>query len=107
MIRRPPRSTLFPYTTLFRSAERHPHAHGARILRGETSGKKKWEREKQYSPVKQNEIEKVDDKGAARVALGESKAAFERAAGPEIKGNAGRSFALGESKAAFERAAGP
>src|SRR5258705_7042962 len=23
MIRRPPRSTLFPYTTLFRSAERH------------------------------------------------------------------------------------
>src|SRR5689334_24854878 len=25
MIRRPPRSTLFPYTTLFRSAERMPH----------------------------------------------------------------------------------
>src|SRR2546426_6040156 len=25
MIRRPPRSTLFPYTTLFRS---HPHKHG-------------------------------------------------------------------------------
>src|SRR2546422_4198379 len=25
MIRRPPRSTLFPYTTLFRSARRHPH----------------------------------------------------------------------------------
>src|SRR5207244_9121031 len=24
MIRRPPRSTLFPYTTLFRSRERHP-----------------------------------------------------------------------------------
>src|SRR5689334_25035611 len=24
MIRRPPRSTLFPYTTLFRSEERHP-----------------------------------------------------------------------------------
>src|SRR5260221_14266687 len=24
MIRRPPRSTLFPYTTLFRSMERHP-----------------------------------------------------------------------------------
>src|SRR2546425_8495287 len=35
MIRRPPRSTLFPYTTLFRSgvrpaheAERHPALHG-------------------------------------------------------------------------------
>src|SRR3989454_12336413 len=26
MIRRPPRSTLFPYTTLFRSAESMPHA---------------------------------------------------------------------------------
>src|SRR2546421_5885139 len=26
MIRRPPRSTLFPYTTLFRSAERGAHA---------------------------------------------------------------------------------
>src|SRR5437667_8481996 len=25
MIRRPPRSTLFPYTTLFRSAARHRH----------------------------------------------------------------------------------
>src|SRR3712207_6955725 len=24
MIRRPPRSTLFPYTTLFRSGHRHP-----------------------------------------------------------------------------------
>src|SRR3712207_7905148 len=29
MIRRPPRSTLFPYTTLFRSGRRHavPHRH--------------------------------------------------------------------------------
>src|SRR5258706_10789083 len=25
MIRRPPRSTLFPYTTLFRSLTKHPH----------------------------------------------------------------------------------
>src|SRR3712207_7848181 len=30
MIRRPPRSTLFPYTTLFRSRERFPEA---RVLR--------------------------------------------------------------------------
>src|SRR5256885_13068521 len=28
MIRRPPRSTLFPYTTLFRSPARPPIAHG-------------------------------------------------------------------------------
>src|SRR3712207_7619034 len=29
MIRRPPRSTLFPYTTLFRSPEQGPPAHPA------------------------------------------------------------------------------
>src|SRR3712207_7949936 len=28
MIRRPPRSTLFPYTTLFRSSERNHMVHG-------------------------------------------------------------------------------
>src|SRR2546425_8849959 len=33
MIRRPPRSTLFPYTTLFRSLQRqHPHAPAFRHL---------------------------------------------------------------------------
>src|SRR2546422_3213598 len=31
MIRRPPRSTLFPYTTLFRSAERHQQKPVARL----------------------------------------------------------------------------
>src|SRR2546425_11128958 len=30
MIRRPPRSTLFPYTTLFRSPARDGHPHGLR-----------------------------------------------------------------------------
>src|SRR5438874_11375323 len=30
MIRRPPRSTLFPYTTLFRSLDRHALARGCR-----------------------------------------------------------------------------
>src|SRR3712207_9056957 len=38
MIRRPPRSTLFPYTTLFRSPKGHvlaiePSEHDARLLR--------------------------------------------------------------------------
>src|SRR2546425_4652754 len=32
MIRRPPRSTLFPYTTLFRSLHRARHAHGETLL---------------------------------------------------------------------------
>src|SRR2546430_17270556 len=31
MIRRPPRSTLFPYTTLFRSISRHPQHHAVRM----------------------------------------------------------------------------
>src|SRR5256885_9857455 len=37
MIRRPPRSTLFPYTTLFRSGrpQRLPRPHGAREPSGE------------------------------------------------------------------------
>src|SRR2546422_2604484 len=43
MIRRPPRSTLFPYTTLFRSPEASPDlgAHGerdARHARGDSAG---------------------------------------------------------------------
>src|SRR2546430_9705281 len=34
MIRRPPRSTLFPYTTLFRSKEQRPHAaHAGELVR--------------------------------------------------------------------------
>src|SRR5688572_31872962 len=35
MIRRPPRSTLFPYTTLFRSTERVELAAGAAALRAD------------------------------------------------------------------------
>src|SRR3989449_4587161 len=31
MIRRPPRSTLFPYTTLFRSHSEHLNLHGAKL----------------------------------------------------------------------------
>src|SRR5438874_1954135 len=34
MIRRPPRSTLFPYTTLFRSQIGHLHPRGLRALFG-------------------------------------------------------------------------
>src|SRR3712207_7242339 len=32
MIRRPPRSTLFPYTTLFRSLEDHPDIEEAAVI---------------------------------------------------------------------------
>src|SRR3712207_7287629 len=33
MIRRPPRSTLFPYTTLFRSARAHAQVYAADLMR--------------------------------------------------------------------------
>src|SRR2546430_14065752 len=32
MIRRPPRSTLFPYTTLFRSQDEEPLLHGEELI---------------------------------------------------------------------------
>src|SRR3712207_6904027 len=38
MIRRPPRSTLFPYTTLFRSEELSARRNGVRALGRPTSG---------------------------------------------------------------------
>src|SRR5258708_21825030 len=39
MIRRPPRSTLFPYTTLFRSHSGDPEVHGAKeVPVGEIEG---------------------------------------------------------------------
>src|SRR3712207_7056937 len=38
MIRRPPRSTLFPYTTLFRSHPGHERRHGDADRRGEDAG---------------------------------------------------------------------
>src|SRR3712207_8640821 len=38
MIRRPPRSTLFPYTTLFRSAERFGEERRVPDLEGEPDG---------------------------------------------------------------------
>src|SRR5258707_8018393 len=37
MIRRPPRSTLFPYTTLFRSAGRNPASASVVVLRRPSS----------------------------------------------------------------------
>src|SRR2546426_3139807 len=42
MIRRPPRSTLFPYTTLFRSAAAKTHSGGAEFYRPETRVLTAW-----------------------------------------------------------------
>src|SRR5256885_8262298 len=38
MIRRPPRSTLFPYTTLFRSQHHHEKGQGALVRQRATGG---------------------------------------------------------------------
>src|SRR3712207_7239136 len=38
MIRRPPRSTLFPYTTLFRSLDEYASGRGWRVIHQENSG---------------------------------------------------------------------
>src|SRR2546427_5498209 len=42
MIRRPPRSTLFPYTTLFRSPAFRPSTHGVRAGRPHDLGPVQW-----------------------------------------------------------------
>src|SRR5882724_12719185 len=39
MIRRPPRSTLFPYTTLFRSVDDHTEARRAEVQRIDAPGR--------------------------------------------------------------------
>src|SRR2546422_3914411 len=44
MIRRPPRSTLFPYTTLFRSRRRIARRRGQGIRRGSRAGARVSER---------------------------------------------------------------
>src|SRR5256885_10324919 len=53
MIRRPPRSTLFPYTTLFRSAPRH-----LRALEQVESQRERWG---ELARVRQNEADVAGD----------------------------------------------
>src|SRR5436190_16465034 len=60
MIRRPPRSTLFPYTTLFRSAEPGLYFVPALIDRKET-------REKFSQLINFNEVEKWRNFGGIRL----------------------------------------
>src|SRR2546430_8166473 len=49
MIRRPPRSTLFPYTTLFRSLSRGPRKEGERL------GEQQRKRRRQQAVVHPND----------------------------------------------------
>src|SRR2546430_5045059 len=58
MIRRPPRSTLFPYTTLFRSVSDHPQeeARGARV---ESAVERALELGLRYREVVRLEVERA------------------------------------------------
>ena len=56
MIRRPPRSTLFPYTTLFRSKQMDPKYLLIRKLENEKN------KTKDAPPLEQNQIIAIKDK---------------------------------------------
>src|SRR2546422_5955463 len=68
MIRRPPRSTLFPYTTLFRS----------RVERSSESGRELDERPECALRVTAPHIRNLDSGGAARVEIRPCQVAGDR-----------------------------
>src|SRR5256712_6877843 len=59
MIRRPPRSTLFPYTTLFRSLETLAQEEAARLIDMEAATKEAIRRVEQSGIVFIDEIDKI------------------------------------------------
>src|SRR2546422_8622131 len=66
MIRRPPRSTLFPYTTLFRSRHRHDcgarvedRPAGRKIVGGRAGGRGKDERSEEHTSELQSRLHLV------------------------------------------------
>src|SRR5436853_2102329 len=62
MIRRPPRSTLFPYTTLFRSAPVPSTSSGAGRRRGGLGRRRRWTRIRPLGSPRQVEDRLVDRK---------------------------------------------
>src|SRR3712207_7515317 len=63
MIRRPPRSTLFPYTTLFRSP---PREASARVLEGVPGGRSRASSESLRLPVAPGRSRRRAQSGRAR-----------------------------------------
>src|SRR3712207_7232094 len=63
MIRRPPRSTLFPYTTLFRS--RHRAVPGLRLLLGAARGARRPRRRRDPLPARAALLRSLAGQGAA------------------------------------------
>src|SRR3712207_7924348 len=78
MIRRPPRSTLFPYTTLFRSHSGRPRIAGSRPVRGRSPGAA---RSAHRTPVNVPEV--VAHRGATAEAAEHTLAAYRQAARSE------------------------
>src|SRR2546426_11014650 len=66
MIRRPPRSTLFPYTTLFRSIEEHSH--------GLVPGERALDMLVQMRPMPGDDDDLPDHRGMVVVPLGGRRA---------------------------------
>src|SRR3712207_9021511 len=67
MIRRPPRSTLFPYTTLFRSSGEYPRADRRRIpLAGAQPGRPR----RRLSTCRQSSVRLLTDSRRVEQALG-------------------------------------
>src|SRR5260221_7599501 len=73
MIRRPPRSTLFPYTTLFRSACRAGRTHPNR--RGRSRGRNAYRRSARRSEEHTSELQSHSDL-VCRLLLEKKKLAF-------------------------------
>src|SRR2546430_12119910 len=65
MIRRPPRSTLFPYTTLFRSKVHYLAAEKVINLANEVFGFNGWS-----SSIQQIQIDFVDENHSGKISLG-------------------------------------
>src|SRR5947199_2201313 len=66
MLRPPPRSTLFPYTTLFRSSRRWPCCAGAILLpRGPT--RKTWRRPWTLSSRASKTVQRMEDRKSTRL----------------------------------------
>src|SRR3712207_7979921 len=73
MIRRPPRSTLFPYTTLFRS-ERKPNIINSLYLSPEILEEHNYHLQRKYDKIEQNEcqveMDRTEDAELVFVAYG-------------------------------------
>src|SRR5258708_30141197 len=70
MIRRPPRSTLFPYTTLFRSLDVARHTEISAALSVPTIDEKAWRATEPHTPNPRARLEAVAELNRAGIATG-------------------------------------